>query len=62
VKKQDLKNLENAARFILKVRGSDKRHKWTEEEKKKFHEFVDQSKALKGGGRRGRPRIHPLKQ
>jgi len=62
VKKQDLKNLENAARFILKVRGSDKRHRWTEEEKKKFQEFADQSKALKGGGRRGRPRTHPLKQ
>ena len=62
VKEHDLKNLENAARFKLKVRGSDKRHRWTEEEKKKFQEFADQSKALKGGKRRGRPRTYPLKQ
>jgi len=63
VKKHDLRNLENAARFILKLRGSSKKHTWTDEETKKFQEFADQSKALKGGGkRRGRPRIYPLKQ
>jgi len=62
VKKQDLKNLEDAAKFVLEVRGAKKRHKWTEEEKKKFLEFVDQSKALKGGGRRGRHRKYHVKQ
>ena len=63
MKKQDLKNLENAARYILKLRGSSKRHTWTEEEGKKFQEFADQSKALKGGGKkRGRPRKYALKQ
>jgi len=61
VKKQDLKNLEDAAKFVLEVRGAKKRHKWTEEEKKKFLEFVDQSKALKGSGKRGPPRKYPLR-
>ncbi len=62
IKKQDLENLENAAKFILQVRGASKRHRWTEEEKKKFHKFADQSKALKGAGKRGRSRTYPLKQ
>ena len=62
VKKQDLQNLESAARFIMKLRGLSTRHTWTEEETKKFQEYVWQSKAMKVGGRRGRPRKHPLKQ
>jgi len=60
IKKQDLKNLQNAAKFILEVRGSSKRHKWTAEEKKEFLRFVETCKALKGSGKRGRPRVHPL--
>lgn len=60
IKKQSIENLENAAKFILKVRGTSKRHRWTEEEKKKFKKFAEMSKALKGSGKRGRPRRHAL--
>ena len=60
MKEDDLKNLEDASKFILEVRGSKKKHKWTKEEKAKFLEFVKTSKALKGGGKRGRPRKYPL--
>ena len=60
IKKQSIENLENAAKFILKVRGSSERHRWTEEEKDEFLKFVETSKALKGGGKKGRPREHAL--
>jgi hypothetical protein len=55
VKKEDLQNLEDAAKFILKVRGPEKRHRWTEEEEREFEEFAKTSRALKGAGKRGRP-------
>ena len=60
VKDTDLANLYSASEFILKVRGSRKRHRWSEEEKNEFLKFAEASKALKGGGKRGRPRKHPL--
>jgi len=63
VKKTDLDNLYQASEFILEVRGSRKRHKWTEEEEKEFEKFVETSRALKGPRKRGgRPRKYPLKQ
>lgn len=62
IKKQSIENLENASRFILKVRGTSKRHRWTEEEKKRFTKFAENSRALKGGGKRGRPRKYHMKQ
>ena len=62
VKRQDLKNLEDAAEFILQVRETSKRHRWTEEEKTEFLKFAEKSKALKGSGKRGRPRKYPLRQ
>lgn len=59
VKKSDLDNLCGASEFLLKNRGSNKRHIWTEEEEKEFHNFYKMNKALKGG-KGGRPRINPL--
>jgi intein/homing endonuclease len=60
VKKADLENIYNASNFILKVRGSDKRHRWTKEEIDEFRKFERTSKDLKGVGKRGRPRKYPL--
>lgn len=62
VRKPDLDNLYTASKFILKVRGSSERHRWTEEEKDEFLKFVETSQALKGprGRKRGRPRKYPL--
>jgi len=34
---------------------------WTEEERNEFKKFADTSKALKGGGKRGRPRKYHLR-
>ena len=59
VKKTDLANLYKASKYILKVRGTGKRHRWTEEEEKEFEKLAETSRALKGGGKRGRPRKHP---
>jgi len=53
VKKTDLDNLYKASEFILEVRGSRKRHRWTEEEKNEFVKFEETSKALKGPRKRG---------
>ena len=61
VKKADLSNLYDASKYMLESRGSLKRHEWTEEERTTFLKFAETSKALKGGGKRGRPRTHPLK-
>jgi hypothetical protein len=60
IKQQRLENLENAIKFILNVRGTSKKHRWTEEEKKQFKEFAKTSKDLRGSGKRGRPRKYPL--
>lgn len=60
VKKPDLANLYEASEYILEVRGSSERHEWTEEERTIFLKFAETSKALKGGGKRGRPRKHHL--
>lgn len=59
VKKPDLDNLRCASEFLLRIRGSGKRHTWTEEEENEFHRFCKINEALKGG-KGGRPRIHPL--
>ena len=56
IKEDDLENLRDAAKFILRVRGSKERHKWTEEEGKEFEKFAKNSRDLKGGGKRGRRR------
>ena len=56
IKKQSLENLGKAAEFILEIRGTNRRHSWTEEEKNKFKELARMSRALKGAGNRGRPR------
>lgn len=56
IRVQSLENLGTAAGFILKVRGPNRRHTWTEEEKNKFKELAKMSRALKGGGKKGRPR------
>lgn len=61
VKGTDLDNLYEVSRFILKLRGSSRSHKWKEEEKREFLRFAERSKALKGGGKRGRPRKYHLK-
>ena len=60
VKQEDLENIYKASKFILKLRGSNERHKWTTEEKDDFLKFASTSKALKGAGKRGRPRTYPL--
>jgi len=62
VKKTDLANLYEASEFILEVRGSSERHKWTEEERNEFLKLAETSMALKGGGKkkRGRPRKYRL--
>lgn len=62
VKGPELDNLYNAAEYILKVRGSHKRHRWTKEESKEFSKFAKINKALKGGKNRGPPRKHPLEK
>ena len=62
VKREDLENIYKASKFILKVRGLNKRHKWTTEEKEEFLKFERTSKALKGAGKRGRKRIHLVQQ
>ena len=59
VKKTDLANLYKASKYILEVRGSRKRHRWTEEERNEFSKFAETSIALKGAGKRGRPRKYP---
>ena len=58
VKRPDLDNLYEAAKFVLKVRGTSERHRWTEKEKNEFLKFEETSKALKGprGRKGGRPR------
>lgn len=60
VKHTDLANLRSACEFVLKVRGPGKRHKWSKGETNQFLKFVETSKALKGPGKRGRPRKHPM--
>jgi hypothetical protein len=59
VKKPDLDNLRYASEFLLRIRGSGKRHIWTEEEENEFHRFCKINAALKGG-KGGPPRINPL--
>ena len=60
VKGPELDNLQNAAEYILKVRGPSKRHRWTKEESKEFSKFAKINEALKGGKKRGPPRKHPM--